>query len=54
MQVDYDKMVKVTRDMTGSIILGFAEGGITTKAELDERVANLPHSNSRRWPRLAS
>ena len=48
MQADYDKMVKVTREMTGSIILGFAEGGITTKAELAERIANLPYSNSRR------
>ena len=48
MQADYDKMVKVTREMGGSIILGFAEGGITTKAELAERVANLPYSNSRR------
>jgi hypothetical protein len=45
MQADFDKMVKVTREMTGSIILGFAEGGVRSKAEL---AASLPYSNSRR------
>ena len=48
MQADYEKMVRVTREAGRGEILGFAEGGITTKAELDARIAALPKSNPRR------
>jgi hypothetical protein len=47
-QEDYDKMVRLNREAGRGEILGFAHGGITSKAELDARMKVAGKLNPRR------
>jgi len=39
-QSDYDKMVRLNREHGRGDVLGFAEGGITSSAEIASRIEN--------------